>query len=391
MKIGLVLSQTPTYSETFFNSKIKGLQQSGFEVTLFVQKKSKDFDLCKIIVAPKVFKRNVLFQLFNSFFVGIHLLKYQKRLWKFIQLEKRAGRSVKQIIKNIYSNSHLLKANLDWLHFGFATIALQSEHVAKSIGANMAVSLRGFDIAIYPLKHPRCYDLLWRHVDKVHTISEDLQSIAYTLGMKPNTPYAKITPAIDIKKFKVELVHNKNSITDKVNFLTVGRLHWKKGLMDTLEALVILKNKGVSFSYIIVGEGSEFEALSFAIHQMQLSEQVTLIGKGDHEKIAELMNQCDIYLQYSISEGFCNAVLEAQAMGCLCVVSDAEGLPENVIDKTTGWIVPKRNPQELAKTILEVISLPEVLRLKISINAQQRVALEFNIEKQQKEFVEFYS
>ena len=36
MKIGIVLSSTPSYSETFFISKIKGLQKHGFEVVLFV-------------------------------------------------------------------------------------------------------------------------------------------------------------------------------------------------------------------------------------------------------------------------------------------------------------------------------------------------------------------
>ena len=44
------------------------------------------------------------------------------------------------------------------------------------------------------------------------------------------------------------------------------------------------------------------------------------------------LNNSDVYLQYSVQEGFCNAVLEAQAMGLLCVVSDGGALPENVID-----------------------------------------------------------
>ena len=96
-------------------------------------------------------------------------------------------------------------------------------------------------------------------------------------------------------------------------------------------------------------------------------------------------------MQYSISEGFCNSVLEAQAMGLLCVVSDGGALPENVFHEKTGWIAPKRNPAALAKTITEVINLPEDLKQQISTNAQQRVANEFNLEKQQKEFVEFYN
>ena len=49
MKIGIVLSSTPAYSETFFNSKIKGLQKNGFEVVLFVNSK----DLMLLVSEPE--------------------------------------------------------------------------------------------------------------------------------------------------------------------------------------------------------------------------------------------------------------------------------------------------------------------------------------------------
>ena len=52
MKIGIVLSNTPAYSETFFSSKIKGLQKNGFEVILFVAHQNTAFDLCTVCKAP---------------------------------------------------------------------------------------------------------------------------------------------------------------------------------------------------------------------------------------------------------------------------------------------------------------------------------------------------
>ena len=54
MKIGLVLSNTPQYSETFLISKIEGLQQQGFEVVLFVGKNDASFSLCEVKVQPKL-------------------------------------------------------------------------------------------------------------------------------------------------------------------------------------------------------------------------------------------------------------------------------------------------------------------------------------------------
>ena len=57
MKIGLVLAQPPGYSETFFNSKIHGLQAQDFEVTLFCQQNRSEFTACQVETFPTK-KRN---------------------------------------------------------------------------------------------------------------------------------------------------------------------------------------------------------------------------------------------------------------------------------------------------------------------------------------------
>ncbi|MBJ6367913.1 glycosyltransferase family 4 protein [Snuella sedimenti] len=386
MKIGLVLSKTPAYSETFFISKIKGLQASGIEVVLFVQYKAEDFVLCPVWVAPKVFKRNLLRQLFSFFLVLCKVLNHYKRFRYFLLLEKRAGRSLKQGLKNAYSNAHILEADLDWLHFGFATMALQSEHVAKAIGANMAVSFRGFDLDVYPLKYPGCYDLLWKQVDKVHSISIYLLQKAYAFGLQNSVPYQVITPAVDLSLFK----ERQLATSRVVHLVTVARLHWIKGLEATLEALVLLKAQGFEFKYTIIGSGPEYEALMFAIYQLGLTAHVDLVGKLSHKATLELLSKADIYIQYSYSEGFCNAVLEAQVMGLLCVVSDGGGLPENVIDGKTGWVVPRGNPRLLFECITTILKASEDERSEIRCRAKSRVLKEFNMQSQHVAFKNFY-
>ena len=77
-------------------------------------------------------------------------------------------------------------------------------------------------------------------------------------------------------------------------------------------------------------------------------------------------------------------------MGLLCVVSDAEGLSENVPHGKSGWVVPKRNPKELAVMIQSVAEMPKQNTDAIRSFAQKRVEKEFNLEKQQQEFIQFY-
>jgi colanic acid/amylovoran biosynthesis glycosyltransferase len=75
----------------------------------------------------------------------------------------------------------------------------------------------------------------------------------------------------------------------------------------------------------------------------------------------------------------------------LCIVSDAEGLSENVLHEKTGWVVTKRQPELLAEQILSTITMDQELLDKIRVTAVQRVTNNFNLEKQKIEFEQFYS
>ena len=102
------------------------------------------------------------------------------------------------------------------------------------------------------------------------------------------------------------------------------------------------------------------------------------------------MSDADIYVQYSIQEGFCNAVLEAQSMGLLCVVSDADGLMENVVDEQTGWVVPKRRPAALAQRISQILKMNASAVSEIRQNAMARVRAQFDLKRQKEMFLKFY-
>ena len=389
MHIGLVLPAPPAYSETFFQSKISGLLSAGHQVILFTGKADPNFNLCPVVIGPGV-TRNKVVQLAQMILSLVYVFfRAPRPTEKFYRLERESGRTFRQAIENLYLNSHILIRKLDWLHFGFATMSVRRENTASAIGAKMAVSLRGYDISLYPLKNPGCYEFLWHKADKVHAISDALIQKAYQQGLSKAKSVVKITPAINSELFKRSAPSPKPS--NPLQLVTVARLKWVKGLEYILEALATLQKNGVDFHYKIIGEGEEYERICFAAHQLGIGENVSFIGKLPHADVKNAMEKADIYLQYSLQEGFCNAVLEAQAMGLLCIVSDAEGLPENVLHGQTGWVVPKRQPKLLANQILEILEMPEEKRQVIKETAIERVRKDFNLEKQKLEFLDFYN
>ena len=389
MRIGLVLPKMPAYSETFFRQKINGLQAKGFRVILFVGGRAgENPDGWEVAEAPVLSGTNPLS--LGRRIIGVALRAWgrtPRKAWKLFQLERNYGQSVHGAFRSVLINQHILAYDLDWLHFGFATMGLGRELVAEAIGAKMAVSLRGFDITVYPLKHPGCYARLWSRVDAIHAISEGIREMAMVQGLPAEKPWLKITPALELGQ-PGQLAADATGPV--LQIITVARLHWVKGLEYALAAMRMIKEAGVSFRYTVIGEGPDRERLEFARQQLGLQKEVLLPGALPHAEVFRHLQQNDIYLQPSLMEGFCNAVLEAQWSGLLCIVSDVGGLRENILHGQTGWRIPPRSPLAIANKVMETAQLEGEQRQQIIRQARERVRSEFAVEKQMDAFTRFY-
>lgn len=388
LNIGLVLTATPKYSETFFINKINGLVAQGHNIVLFVDiVGSYSNDNVTIVKMPSLEGNNLSRSFVSALLFLKVILMHPLKTFRHYLLDKKGGISFSRRIKNIILNQVFFSYKLDWLHFGFGMFVINRENVAETINAKMAVSFRGADLFLSPIKHPGCYNRLFKKNVRYHVLSEQMKGVLINEKVHEKNIFV-INPAIDTSLFKTTRTKYQN---DKLKIVTTARLHWKKGLVYTLEALAYLQKDDIEFEYVLIGEGDQRERLLFAAHQLGISDHITLTGKLPQAEIIQLLNDAEIYLQYSIQEGFCNSVLEAQAMGLLCIVSNADGLDENIKDGESGWVIHKRQPKLLAKKIMEVYQLPEKAKKDISNNAIKRVEKEFNLEKQKNEFSLFYN
>ncbi|MGE5943062.1 MAG: glycosyltransferase, partial [Flavobacteriales bacterium] len=67
------------------------------------------------------------------------------------------------------------------------------------------------------------------------------------------------------------------------------------------------------------------------------------------------------------------------------------GLPENIIDGETGFLVNEVSADLLANKIVEVINLQDIQKQKIKEQAKKRVKQTFGLEQQQQAFHQFYT
>lgn len=384
MRIGLVLAATPPYSETFFRNKIRILTEQGYNVVLLSDKRKGDFDLCEERVGFSGGNASV-FMVLNTFFRLVVNLPQAIKLFK---ANKQDGFSLKKNWLSLVTSAHILGLKLDWLHFGFATMVIGRENVAQSIGAKMALSVRGSDLHVYTIEHPNCYKLAWKKLNRLHTISNYLLQIAKEQGFDESSTSVKlITPAIDTALFSPPKHREHNTIPVIV---TVARLHWIKGLEYVIEALALLRSRGIEFEYHIIGDGDDYKRLYFAAHQLNLTDCVFFHGKQSQLFVNDYLSKADLFIMYSLDEGFCNSVLEAQAMGCLTIVSNNPALMENVLEGETGFVAPSRNSNALANSVENVLNLSSEEKGRIRANAMKRVKETFNLKVQQQAFIDFY-
>ncbi len=96
-----------------------------------------------------------------------------------------------------------------------------------------------------------------------------------------------------------------------------------------------------------------------------------------------------VFLHPAVSEGFGNAVLEAQAMQLPVVCSDAGGLAENVSHGESGFVTPRRDPAALAE-MLALLAAEPALRRQMGQAGRLRVETHFQLEQQISAFENFY-
>jgi colanic acid/amylovoran biosynthesis glycosyltransferase len=274
----------------------------------------------------------------------------------------------------------------DIIHFEFGTLAKDIATLKKLTNAKTIVSFRGYDINYVGLDKDNYYEPVWGNADAVHFLGKDIKARAIKRGYKQNRLEALIPPAIDTEY--ISPVH-VNKEEDELIIISVGRLVWKKGYEYAIRAMAQLEKANILFEYRIVGEGPHLQALQFTVHELGLANKVVFLGKRNHDEIKDELNKAHVFLHPAISEGFCNAVIEAQAMELPVICSDADGLTENVLDTITGFVVPKWDVNAMADK-LKWCSGNMTEMQKMGKAGREHVRKHFQIDLQIQSFMNFY-
>jgi phosphatidylinositol alpha-1,6-mannosyltransferase len=177
--------------------------------------------------------------------------------------------------------------------------------------------------------------------------------------------------------------------------LFVGRLVRRKGADDLIQAFKMVLVDLQDARLEIVGDGPERQRLTDLVRELGLVESVTFYGNLRGDALYQRYRECDLVAMPSKTmkndvEGFGTVFLESGLAGKPSVGTRSGGIPEAVLDETTGVLVKEGDIPGLASALKRLL-VDDTLRLRLGANAQTRVLSDFTWKSTSERLVSLFS
>jgi glycogen(starch) synthase len=158
--------------------------------------------------------------------------------------------------------------------------------------------------------------------------------------------------------------------------LFAGRLEWEKGVHTLIEAMPRLRRRFPGLRLVVVGKGSQLEALRSLAVKLRVSRAVQFTGWLTEGELRAVAAAADVAVIPSVYEPFGLVALEAAALGTPLVVSDTGGLAEIVVNGETGLTFPPLDAAALADAVTAMLR-DEVLSRRVVHEARDVLARDY--------------
>jgi len=200
-----------------------------------------------------------------------------------------------------------------------------------------------------------------RHSGRIMAVSEAMRSEMVKLGASPGKvrtiPNGISEDFEPMDRGDARLLLNLDGDKSPGKYvLYCGRLSAEKGVSYLVQAVALLRGRGIPVKLNLVGDGPERPMLQQMVEQLGLEKDVHFFGEVPHKDIPAYMSAADIFCLPSVREGWPNVLMECLACGTPAVASSVGGIPEIVRNEDMGLLVPKEDAAALAEALDRAIN-----------------------------------
>ncbi len=135
-----------------------------------------------------------------------------------------------------------------------------------------------------------------------------------------------------------------------------GRVDRRKGVLDFIEALALLREQGTRFAATISGIGPDVDPSRELAQRLGFSEDaIRFTGYADYATVPDLYRAADVFVSPTYAEGFSNTILEAMAAGLACVSTHSVGVSDCLRDEENGLLVNPGDVPALARALTRIV------------------------------------
>jgi glycosyltransferase involved in cell wall biosynthesis len=249
-------------------------------------------------------------------------------------------------------------------------------HAASARGWKVAAHLRGSDFRSFYRSSP------WFFRRWIRNALLQVDSVA-VMGASLRWVFEGLVPAE-----RIEVVANgtpdpglDGTVRDGETILFLSNLRRRKGVVEALEAALIVHERHAGARFLFVGEWESRELETTLRARAAAAPRIEFLEARSGAAKDRLLASSSILLFPPIEpEGHPRVVLEGLAAGIPLVTTDRGAIAETVVDSESGFVLRDPVPEELAERMLELLASTE-LRQEMGEAARNRYLAAFTQEK----------
>jgi glycosyltransferase involved in cell wall biosynthesis len=364
VKIAYLVSEYPTVTHTFVRREILGLESLGIAVERFSIRKPTQARLVE--AADQAEARRTAFVLDDKRqMVGAFARTALRRPMAWLRtlvhairfgIRSHAGllRHLAYFIEACTIVELAKKKGVEHIHVHFGTNPAMVALLAKLLGGPT------FSMMIHGPGEFDAPELI--HLPEKVAASEfvtAISSFAKSQVFRWSAP--ELWPKVHVVRCGVdaEFFQDAPPPVPNVNrLINIGRLGRSKAQPLLIEAVVRLVKEGLSPEVIIIGDGDLRGRLERMIVQHGVEKFVRLEGWQDGATVKALLRDSRGLVLPSFGEGLPVSIMESLALGRPVIATQIAGIPELVIDRETGWLIPAGDLDALVKAMREMLQAP---------------------------------
>ncbi|KAF9764395.1 Phosphatidylinositol N-acetylglucosaminyltransferase subunit A [Nosema granulosis] len=136
--------------------------------------------------------------------------------------------------------------------------------------------------------------------------------------------------------------------------IVMSRLVYRKGIDLLVQAIPIICDSDKEINIFIAGDGPKIDEIQQVIDENDLSERVSIVGEIKHSEVGDFLRSGDVFLNTSLTETFCMAILEASMCGLHVVSTNVGGIHEVLPKELITFAKP--TSEDLAIKVMEAVN-----------------------------------